>query len=56
MGNPTYKPLDMEKIKDKKIIFISTENALKDVVPIEWDEEVATGDKRVLLVGKNQRL
>ncbi|MCL2223843.1 MAG: hypothetical protein FWB96_02620 [Defluviitaleaceae bacterium] len=53
MEKPTYVPIDMEKIKNKKCTFISSEEALKDVIPIEWSDEVANGDKRVLLVSKN---
>ena len=48
-----YKSLDMAKIKDKKSVFLSTEEALEDVVPIEWDAEVLNGNKRVVLVEKN---
>ena len=53
MDKPVYKPLDMRKLKDKKHIVVPTDDALKDVVPIKWDEEVINGNKRVVLVSKN---
>jgi len=43
----------MTKIKEKKHVYVSAEEALKDVAPIEWDAEVVNGNKRVLLVNKN---
>jgi len=52
MEKPTYKPLDMGRIKGKETVFVSTEEALKDVVPLEWDAEVISGNKRVILVDK----
>ena len=30
--------LDLNKLKNKEIVVVSTEEALKDVVPISWDE------------------
>jgi len=52
MEKPTYKPLDIGKIKDKERVFVSTEEALKDIIPIEWDTEVMNKNKRVVLVEK----
>ena len=52
MNNTDYKPLDLKKLKDKKHVATSTEDALKDITPIKWDDEVANGNKRVLLVSK----
>ena len=49
----TYKPLDLNKLKDKQHVIISTEDALKDVIPIQWDEDVIRGNKHVVLVGEN---
>ena len=48
-----YKPLDINKLKDKEHVEISTEEALKDVTPVDRDKEVLTGSKHVVLVGKN---
>ena len=47
-----YKPLDLNKLKDKKRENISSEEALKDVIPIKWRDDVVGGNNRVLLVGK----
>ena len=52
MEKPAYKPLDIRKIKDKKSVLVSTEEALKDVIPIVWDAEVVNGNKHVVLVDK----
>jgi len=52
MEEPAYRSLNMEKIRSKKSVFLSTEEALKDVVPIEWDEDVLNGNKQVILVEK----
>ena len=52
MEEPAYRSLNMEKIRNKKSAFLSTEEALKDVVPIEWDEDVLNGNKQVILVEK----
>ena len=47
-----YRPLNMGKIRSKKSTFVSSEEALKEVNPIDWDESVLSGSKRVLLVEK----
>ena len=52
MEKPAYKPLDLGKIKDKKSVLVSTEEALKDVTPIEWDADVLNGNKQVILAPK----
>ena len=46
----TRRSLNMEKIRSKQSVFLSTEEALKDVIRIEWDENVLNGNKRVVLV------
>ena len=47
-GRQGYRRLDMSKLKfsDKKI---STEEALADVTPIPWSEEVLSGKKKVII-------
>lgn len=40
-----YKRLDMSKIKFSGTL--SMEEALKDVTPMEWDQEVLDGRKKV---------
>ena len=52
MEEPAYRSLNMEKIMSKKSILLSTEEALKDVIPIEWDTDVLIGNKQVILVEK----
>ena len=49
----TYRPLDLNRLKGKNSQVISTKNALSDVIPIKWDEEVINGHKNVLLKDKN---
>ena len=53
MDKVIYRQLDMKKIKNKERSFVFAEKALKDVIPIEWDDEVVNGNKRVLLVEKS---
>ena len=52
MEEPAYRSLNMEKIRSKKSVFLSTEEALKDVIPIVWDEDVLNENKQVILVEK----
>jgi len=53
MDNTAYKPLDVKILQGKKHIAISSEEALQDVVPIEWGEDVISGNAKVLLVENN---
>jgi len=53
---PTYKSLDWGRINDKKNVLVSTEEALKDAIPIEWDADALNRNKRVVLVEQNNRL
>ena len=48
-----YNPLDLKKLHDEYVLTISTKDALKDVTPINWDDEVVNGRKSVLLIDKN---
>ena len=41
--------LDIEKLKRRITKVISTEEALKDVEPMEWPEEVLSGKKKVII-------
>jgi len=52
MEEPAYRSLNMEKIRSKKSVLLSTEEVLKDVIPIEWDADVLNGDKQMILVEK----
>ena len=49
MKERKLRRLDMGAIKKKQGIFISTEESLKDVVPIKWSNEVVYSDKKVLV-------
>ena len=41
--------LDLEKLKGRITKAISLEEALKDVEPMEWPEEVLSGKKKVII-------
>ena len=45
----TYRRLDLEKLQSRITKVITTEEALKDVVPMEWPEEVLSGKKKVII-------
>jgi len=53
MDKLMYEKLNMKILKEKKSVFVSTKDALRDVTPIEWDEHVIDGKKEVTLIGKN---
>ena len=44
-----YRRLDLEKLQSRFTEPISTEEALRDVVPMEWPEEVMSGKKKVII-------
>lgn len=48
----TYQRLDLEKLKGRITKPISLEEALKDVVPMEWPEEVMSGKQKVIITRK----
>ena len=52
VNTDNYKPLNLKILKSKEHSVVSTEEALADVIPIEWNDEVISGDKKVLLVDK----
>ena len=41
--------LDMSKISSRIVATVSSEEALKDVVPFEWSDEVKTGRKKAVI-------
>ena len=49
MSNQQYKKLNMSKLKFREHSIMSTEEALKDVTPIDWPEDVLNGDKKVII-------
>ena len=48
-----YKPLDIKKLYSENPLTVSTKDALENVTPIEWDDEVVSGYKSVLLMEKS---
>lgn len=48
-GNKMMKKLDMNKIKSNPVNTISSRDSLKDVTPIQWNEEVLNGKKKVTI-------
>ena len=45
----TYRKLNLEKIESRITKAMSTEEALKDVEPIEWSNEVMSGQQKVTI-------
>lgn len=41
------KKIDMMKLKPRIGKTISTKEALKDVIPMQWDNEVLNGKKKI---------
>jgi len=49
INNRSYNSLDLNKLKSKKHTIISSKEALKDITPIEWSEDVLSGKKKVII-------
>jgi len=50
MEKVEYKKLDLKKLfESKPSKFVPTKEALKDVEPIEWSEEVLSGKAKVIV-------
>lgn len=49
IDNLQYKRLDFNKIKNITNKNISSEEALKDIVPIQWSEDILSGKKKVII-------
>lgn len=43
------RPLDVSVLKNRSTRTISTEQALADVIPVNWPEEVLNGQKKVTI-------
>lgn len=41
------KQLDISKLNIKKSTIISSEEALEDIIPINWSKDVLSGKKKV---------
>ncbi len=48
-----YRKLDFSKIKDRIVSTISSDEALEDIVPIQWSDEVTSGEKKVVITKKS---
>lgn len=53
MNSKKLKSLDLNKLKNKKATIISSEKALKEVTPINWNEDILSGEKKITLCKAN---
>ena len=44
-----YQKLDLSKLKNRKRTTTSSENALKDITPINWGKDVLAGKDKVII-------
>lgn len=44
-----YRRLDFSKISNRIVGNISSEEALKDITPVNWSDEVISGKKKVVI-------
>lgn len=49
MAQTVTRKLDFSKLNHRKAGYLSTQEALKDIVPINWPQEVVNGSKKVVL-------
>jgi hypothetical protein len=49
MPTKIYKSLNLNDLTNKKNIVVSSEEALKDVTPINWSKDVLTGKRKILV-------
>lgn len=45
--NRKYNTLDLNNLNNKKTKIVSSEEALKDISPINWSKEVLSGEKKI---------
>lgn len=45
--------LDFSKISNRIVGTLSSEEALKDITPMQWSEDVLSGKKKVLITKEN---
>ena len=53
MNVKNLRTLNLDKIKSKKTTIVSSKEALKDITPINWNEEVKSGEKKVTIYKAN---
>jgi hypothetical protein len=49
MDEVKYIPLDLEVLQSKKSSIVSNEESLGEITPIDWSDEVLSGEKKVTL-------
>ena len=49
METTFYRKLDIKKISKRKHHVITSEEALKDIVPFNWSDDVKNGKKKVII-------
>ena len=54
-ANVGFAPLNLNLIKSKHSKIVPSENALKDVTPISWSDDVISGKKIVTLTTKEKK-
>lgn len=54
-ANTAFAPLNLNLINSKQSKIVSSENALKDVTPISWSDDVISGKKKVTLTTKDKK-
>ena len=52
--NIIKRSLNLGKLANKKITTVSSEEALKDIIPINWNDEVLNDTKKVVVCGINK--
>ena len=45
-----YRKLDLSKLKNRKRTTVSSNDALKDITPINWSKDVLTGKDKVIIL------
>ena len=59
-GTNTYmvekkkRRLDLSKLSGRKLKIVSSEEALKDIIPINWSIDVLSGDKKIFNFNQEQ--
>lgn len=46
-----YKRLDVNMLRSKNSTTVSYEESLQDIEPIDWSDEVLSGQKKVTIIG-----
>jgi hypothetical protein len=47
--NKKFRSLDINKLNSKRYTIVSSEEALKDIIPINWSKDVLSGKRKVLI-------